>query len=76
MNKQKGFSIIELMIAMVLSLLVLGGLFTIFISNKQNFELQKGLSMIQQNSRFVCETVFGPKIQILGDHPGFGETVA
>lgn len=57
MNKQKGFSIIELMIAMVLSLLVLGGLFTIFISNKQNFELQKGLSMIQQNSRFVIDAL-------------------
>ncbi len=57
MNKHKGFSVIELMIAMVLSLIVLGGLFTIFISNKQNFELQKGLSMIQQNSRFVIDAL-------------------
>jgi type IV pilus assembly protein PilW len=57
MNKNKGFSIVELMIAMVLTLMILGGLFSIFISNKQSFELQKGLSMIQQNSRFVIDAL-------------------
>lgn len=57
MNNIKGFSIVELMIAMVLAIFLLGGVFSIFISNKQTFELQKGLSTIQQNSRFVIDSL-------------------
>jgi type IV pilus assembly protein PilW len=53
MIKMRGFNLVELMIAMALSILLLSGVFLIFLSNKQTFELQKGLSSIQQNSRFI-----------------------
>jgi type IV pilus assembly protein PilW len=57
MIKMRGFNLVELMIAMALSILLLSGIFSIFLSNKQTFELQKGLSSIQQNSRFIIDAL-------------------
>lgn len=52
---QGGFSLVELMIALVLGLLVIGGVTTVFLSNKQSYRSNQGLSEIQENSRIAFE---------------------
>jgi prepilin-type N-terminal cleavage/methylation domain-containing protein len=51
MIKQQGFSLIELMIAMGLSLVLLMGVLEVFNRHKQSFELIHGLSDLQENGR-------------------------
>lgn len=53
MSKNAGFSLIELMVAMVLSIILLAGVIDIYINTKQTYNTQEGLSRIQENARFV-----------------------
>ncbi|MFT4178466.1 MAG: prepilin-type N-terminal cleavage/methylation domain-containing protein [Thermomonas sp.] len=50
-----GFSLIELMIAMVLGLLVLGAAFGIFHSNKRSYQASQSLGRIQESSQIAFE---------------------
>ncbi|TNC82247.1 MAG: hypothetical protein C9356_04315 [Oleiphilus sp.] len=58
---QQGLSLIELMVAMALSLTLMAGVFQIFLSNKKSFEITRDLSDVQENGRlgltFVGESV-------------------
>jgi prepilin-type N-terminal cleavage/methylation domain-containing protein len=47
-----GFTLIEMMIAMVLGLFVVGGLITVLVANKKSYELQQGNTFNQQTLRF------------------------
>lgn len=46
-----GLTLVELMIAMVLSLVLMGGVLTIFASGKTTHQLQSGLATVQENGR-------------------------
>lgn len=50
-----GFTLIELMIGMTLSLLILGGLTELFINTKATYRSQVALSQLQENGRFAVE---------------------
>ncbi len=50
-----GFSLIELMIAMVLGLLVLGAAFAVFQSNQASYRSNEGLSRVQEGARVAFE---------------------
>lgn len=50
---QRGLSLVELMVAMVLGLLLLGGLIQMLISNKQTYTFQQSQSLNQENSRYA-----------------------
>lgn len=50
---QRGLSLIELMIAMVLSLLLMLGVMQIFLSSKQTYTSTEALSRVQENGRFA-----------------------
>lgn len=50
---QRGLSLIELMIAMTLSLLLMLGVMQIFLSSKQTYIATEGLSRVQENGRFA-----------------------
>ncbi|MBV2209088.1 MAG: prepilin-type N-terminal cleavage/methylation domain-containing protein [Thermomonas sp.] len=52
---QAGFSLIELMIAMVLGLLVLGAAIAIFQSNQNTFNANEGQNRIQEGARVAYE---------------------
>lgn len=53
----RGFSLIELMIAMALSLVILGGAIAIFVSSRATYETTDRLSRIQDNGRFALDSI-------------------
>jgi type IV pilus assembly protein PilW len=54
-SRQLGFGMIELMIALVLGVVVLGGALSLFASNRQAFRATEGLSRLQENARIGFE---------------------
>lgn len=54
-NRQSGFNLVELMIAMVLGLLVLGAAVTVFQSNQRTFNANEGQNRIQEGARVAYE---------------------
>lgn len=53
--RQRGITLVEIMIALVLSLLLLAGVMQIYLSNKQTFRTSEGLSRVQENTRYAME---------------------
>lgn len=51
-NGHSGFSLIELMIAIVLGLVVVGGIIAVLIASRKSYELQQGNNFNQQTLRF------------------------
>src|SRR5690606_15345269 len=51
----EGFSLIELMIAMVIGLFVIGAVSAVFISARQSARYQEALSRLQQNGRTALD---------------------
>jgi type IV pilus assembly protein PilW len=51
-ENQRGLSLVELMIAMVLSLVLVAGTMQIYLSNKQTYRLQEAQSRVQESARF------------------------
>jgi type IV pilus assembly protein PilW len=56
-QRLKGFSILELMVAMTLSLILLGGVITLFASSRKSYESNDHLSRIQENGRFALDQI-------------------
>lgn len=54
-SRQRGINLIELMIAMVLGLLVVGGAVSIFVTNQQTYAATESLGRIQENTRTAFE---------------------
>ena len=52
---QSGLSLIELMVAITIGLLLLSGVFTIFMSNKQSYRVQENMGRVQENGRFAVD---------------------
>lgn len=52
-KSQKGFTLIELMIAIVLGLLISAAMIELFINSKQSYRIQENLSRLQENGRFA-----------------------
>ena len=56
-NRCRGFSLVELMVALVITLILLAGIGQIFLSSKKSFNTQDSLARIQENGRYALETV-------------------
>jgi type IV pilus assembly protein PilW len=54
---QQGFSLIEIMVAMTIGLVLMGGLVQIFISNKQTYRVQEAMARLQENGRFALDLI-------------------
>lgn len=55
MPHQRGMSLVEVMIAMVISLVVLTGIIELFMGSRDTYRLQSGMSRMQENARFASE---------------------
>jgi type IV pilus assembly protein PilW len=55
MNKQNGLTLVEMMIAMTLSVILLAGLAQIFNSNKLSFQMTNGIARVQESGRISME---------------------
>lgn len=52
-----GFSIVELMVALVITLILLAGIGQIFMSSKKSYTIQESLGRMQENGRYALETM-------------------
>lgn len=55
--KQSGLSLIEIMIAMLISLILLGGVIQVYSSTRLSYQTNEGLSRLQENARFVLDRI-------------------
>lgn len=55
----KGFSLVEIMVALTLSLLLLGAVLQIFISSKASYRMNEGLARLQETGRFAIGILAG-----------------
>lgn len=56
-RRARGFSLIELMVALAISLLLLTGVVSIFVSSKSSYETNERTSRIQENGRFALDAI-------------------
>ena len=56
-RRDGGFTVIELMVAMAISLLLLGGVVAIFVSSKGTYERLERLSRTQESGRFALDAI-------------------
>lgn len=54
---ERGFSIVELMIALLLGLILLGGVIQVFLSSRQTYSANEAMSRMQENGRFALEFI-------------------
>ncbi len=54
-KRQAGLSLVELMIAITLSLLLIAGVLQIFLSSKQTYSTNNALSRVQESGRFAMD---------------------
>ena len=54
---QKGFSIVELMVALLLGLFLVSGVTAMYISSKQTYRMTDNLSRLQESLRFSLEFI-------------------
>jgi type IV pilus assembly protein PilW len=52
-GKQKGYTLVELMVAMVIGLILTAGILQLFVSNKQTYRVTENMSRLQENGRFA-----------------------
>ncbi|HIP53593.1 MAG TPA: hypothetical protein EYH03_06245, partial [Chromatiales bacterium] len=57
-GRERGISLIELMIAMMLSLLLAVGITNLFIGTKQTYQTGEALSRLQENARYAMNRIF------------------
>lgn len=66
MRKQSGFSLVELMIALVIGLLLIAGVIELFVGSKQMYRVQDMKARMQENGRYAIH-----QISSLISHAGY-----
>lgn len=54
-RNHRGFSLTELLVAMVIGLILLGGLVTLMVNSKKNYAVQDYSARLQENARFAMQ---------------------
>ncbi len=57
LSNSQGFSLVELMVALVITLILLSGIGQIFLSSKKSFTIQDSLARQQENGRYALDSV-------------------
>ncbi len=56
-NLQKGLTLIEILIALVIGLVLMAGVISLMINSKRAYNTQSDLAGVQENARFVVDTI-------------------
>lgn len=64
-DKSRGFSLVELMIAATIGLILLGGIGYVYLGSRQTFRTQDDFSRIQENVRYALDQV-GVDVRMAG----------
>lgn len=64
-TRQRGLSLIELMVSMVIGLVLIAGAFYVYANTRSAFGTNSAISAMQDNARFVL-AVLEPEIQLAG----------
>lgn len=56
-NRQHGLTLIEMMVAMTLSVLVAGTMVVLFANSKETYNLNENLARLQENGRFAMHLI-------------------
>lgn len=56
-NRQKGLSLIELMVAITIGLILLAGVIQLFTSNKQTYRVQAAMARVQESGRLAMQVL-------------------
>lgn len=57
MNSQKGISLVEILVALVISLFLLGGIIQVYVGNKTSYRFTDAVGRVQENARFAMDTM-------------------
>ncbi len=58
-KRQQGLTLVELMVAITLSLVLLAGVLLVFSANKTTYRMQNGLGTLQENGRYAMRQIVG-----------------
>lgn len=50
---ERGITLVEMMVAMVVGLILLVGIIQLFVSNKQAYRIQEGTNVMNENARYI-----------------------
>jgi type IV pilus assembly protein PilW len=56
-QKQSGMTLIEIMIALTLSLVLTGGVIQLFLASKKTFRMNEAMSAVQESGRFALDNI-------------------
>lgn len=68
-HKQQGFTLVELLVGLFLSLFIAGVAITYFVSSSRTFKAHTSESVVQENARFALE-VITQNLRLAGRDPG------
>ncbi|GLQ46876.1 hypothetical protein GCM10007862_19270 [Dyella lipolytica] len=68
LRKQRGLSLISLMIALLIGTFLLAGLFTVWFQTRQTFSAQNKMAQLQDNERMAL-TILGNTVESAGYYP-------
>jgi|WetSurMetagenome_2_1015567.scaffolds.fasta_scaffold05989_3 type IV pilus assembly protein PilW len=54
---QQGFTLIEILIALLIGLILMGGVISLMLNSKRAYNVQSDLAGLQENARFVVDSV-------------------
>lgn len=57
LNRQSGISLVEIMVAVVISLFLLAGIVQVYTGNRATFSFTNGLAEVQENGRFALDII-------------------
>ena len=67
-RSHRGFTIVELMVSLLLSIIVVGGTVGIYLNNQESFRVTQDIGKIQENGRFAFE-LMTREIREAGSNP-------
>jgi len=71
MRKEKGFTLVELLVAMVIAAIVMAGIYSVYYSQQRSYVVQEGVAEMQQNLR-AAMFFMAKEIRMAGCNPTGG----